>query len=128
MKKTDLGWYIESPSILSGVGQTHCFHIACHSYIDFLHNIKQTSSSSSPPPPPSSSPPPPSSPSSPPPSPMGASLAATAKFCFSLSLHLVLLAPVNSCELHNYHLVLSFLFMYSSSGLSTDVFFLIKRI
>ena len=46
----------------------------------------------------------------------------------SLSVHLVLLAPVNSCELHNYHLVLSFLFMYSSSGLSTDVFFLIKRI
>src|SRR6218665_2905100 len=41
----------------------------------------------------------------------------------SLSLHLVLLAPVNSCELHNYLLVLSFLFMYSSSGLSTDVFF-----
>src|SRR6218665_1525811 len=41
----------------------------------------------------------------------------------SLSLHLVLLAPVNSCELHNYHLVLSFLLMYSSSGLSTDVFF-----
>jgi len=46
----------------------------------------------------------------------------------SLSLHLVLLAPVNSCELQNYYLVLSSLFMYSSSGLSTDVFFLIKRI
>src|SRR6218665_453933 len=30
--------------------------------------------------------------------------------------------PVDSCELHNYYLVLSFLFMYSSSGLSTDVF------
>src|SRR6218665_597560 len=52
----------------------------------------------------------------------------TAIISISLSLHLVLLAPVNSCELHNYHLVLSFLFMYSSSGLSTDVFFLIKRI
>src|SRR6218665_27427 len=26
--------------------------------------------------------------------------------------------PVNSCELHNYYLVLSFLLMYSSSGLS----------
>src|SRR6218665_2334754 len=46
----------------------------------------------------------------------------------ALSLHLVLLAPVNSCELHNYYLVLSFLLMYSSSSLSTDVFFLIKRI
>src|SRR6218665_2511298 len=46
----------------------------------------------------------------------------TAIISISLSLHLVLLAPVNSCELHNYHLVLSFLFMYSSSGLSTDVF------
>src|SRR6218665_2833098 len=52
----------------------------------------------------------------------------TAIISISLSLHLVLLAPVNSCELHNYHLVLSFLFMYSSSGLSADVFFLIKRI
>src|SRR6218665_860930 len=31
----------------------------------------------------------------------------------ALCLHLVLLAPVNSCELHNYYLVLSFLFMYS---------------
>jgi len=30
--------------------------------------------------------------------------------------------------LHNYYLVLSFLLMYSSSGLSKDVFFLIKRI
>src|SRR6218665_1919231 len=40
----------------------------------------------------------------------------------SLSLHPVLLSPVNSCELHNYYLVLSFLLMYSSSGLSTDVF------
>src|SRR6218665_1529691 len=47
----------------------------------------------------------------------------TAIISISLSLHLVLLASVNSCELHNYHLVLSFLFMYSSSGLSTDVFF-----
>ena len=47
----------------------------------------------------------------------------TAIISISLSLHLVLLAPVNSCELHNYHLVLSFLFVYSSSGLSTDVFF-----
>src|SRR6218665_3673736 len=47
----------------------------------------------------------------------------TAIISISLSLHLVLLAPVNSCELHNYHLVLSSLFMYSSSGLSTDVFF-----
>src|SRR6218665_1078385 len=47
----------------------------------------------------------------------------TAIISISLSLHLVLLAPVNSCELHNYHLVLSFLSMYSSSGLSTDVFF-----
>ena len=36
------------------------------------------------------------------------------------------LAPVNSCELHNYYLVLSFLLIYSSSGLSTDVFFLIN--
>src|SRR6218665_2324572 len=41
----------------------------------------------------------------------------------SLSLHLVLLDPVNSCELHNYYLVLSFLLMHSSSGLSTDAFF-----
>src|SRR6218665_2567976 len=32
----------------------------------------------------------------------------TAIISISLSLHLVLLAPVNSCELHNYHLVLSF--------------------
>jgi len=40
----------------------------------------------------------------------------------SLYLHLVLLAPVNSCESHNYYLVLSFWLMYSSSGLSTDVF------
>src|SRR6218665_2185960 len=46
----------------------------------------------------------------------------TAIISISLSLHLVLLAPVNSCELHNYCLVLSYLFMYSSSGLSTDVF------
>ena len=47
-----------------------------------------------------------------------------------LSPHLVLLAPVNSCELHNYYLALSFLLMTlcSSSGLSTDAFFLIKRI
>src|SRR6218665_3663810 len=51
---------------------------------------------------------------------------STAIISISLSLHLVLLAPGNSCELHNYYLVLSFLFMYSSSGLSTDVFFLIK--
>jgi len=35
---------------------------------------------------------------------------------------LVLLAPSNSCELHNYYLVLSFFLMYSSSGLSIDVF------
>src|SRR6218665_1674531 len=52
------------------------------------------------------------------------------KFVFPIgfSLYLTLLAPVNSCELHNYYLVLSFLLMYSSSGLSTDVFFLIKQI
>ena len=42
--------------------------------------------------------------------------------------YLYLAHLVNSCELHNYYLVLSFLLMYSSSGLSTDVFFLIKRI
>src|SRR6218665_609611 len=46
----------------------------------------------------------------------------------ALSSSIVLLAPVNSCELHNYYLVLSLLVMYSSSGLSTDVCFLIKRI
>ena len=47
---------------------------------------------------------------------------STTIISISLSLHLVLLAPVNSCELHNYYLVLSFLLTYSSSGLSTDVF------
>ena len=47
---------------------------------------------------------------------------STTIISISLSLHLVLLAPVNSCELHNYYLVLSLLLMYSSSGLSTDVF------
>src|SRR6218665_1501596 len=31
----------------------------------------------------------------------------------SRSLFIVLLAPVNSCELHNYYLVLSFFLMYS---------------
>jgi len=30
------------------------------------------------------------------------------------------MATVNSCELLNYYLVLSFLLMYSESGLSTD--------
>src|SRR6218665_3650428 len=40
----------------------------------------------------------------------------------SLSLDLMPLAPVNSCELDNYYLILRFLFIYSSSGLSTDVF------
>src|SRR6218665_1325345 len=33
---------------------------------------------------------------------------STTIISISLSLHLVLLAPVNSCELHNYYLVLSF--------------------
>src|SRR6218665_3200505 len=33
---------------------------------------------------------------------------STTIISISLSLHLVLLASVNSCELHNYHLVLSF--------------------
>src|SRR6218665_1501838 len=47
---------------------------------------------------------------------------STTIISISLSLHPVLLAPVNSCELHNYYLALSFLLMYSSSGLSTDVF------
>ena len=48
-------------------------------------------------------------------------LLSSPRFVFSL--HLVLLAAVNSCQLHNYYyLVLSFLLMYSSSGLSTDVF------
>src|SRR6218665_3153277 len=47
---------------------------------------------------------------------------STTIISISLSLHLVLLAPVNSCELHNYYLILSFLIMYSSSDLSTDVF------
>src|SRR6218665_2236283 len=51
---------------------------------------------------------------------------STTIISISLSLHLVLLAPVNSCELHDYYLVLSFLLMYSSSGLSTDVFLKIK--
>ena len=56
------------------------------------------------------------------------SILSTAIISISLSLHLVLLAPVNSCELHNCYPVLSLLLMYSSSGLSTDVFSLIKRI
>src|SRR6218665_3189759 len=47
---------------------------------------------------------------------------STTIISISLSLHLVLLAPINSCELHNHYLVLCFLLMYSSSGLSTDVF------
>src|SRR6218665_10039 len=48
---------------------------------------------------------------------------STTIISLSLFLHLVLLAPVNSCELHNNnYLVLSFLLMYSSSGLSTDGF------
>src|SRR6218665_4153528 len=47
---------------------------------------------------------------------------STTIISIALSLHLMLLAPVNSCVLHNYYLVLSFLLMYSSSGLSTDVF------
>src|SRR6218665_3852134 len=47
---------------------------------------------------------------------------STTTISISFSLHLVPLAPVNPSELHNYYLVLSFLLMYSSSGLSTDVF------
>src|SRR6218665_1678334 len=47
---------------------------------------------------------------------------STTIISISLSLHLVLLAPINSCELHNYYLVLSFLLMYSSSSLSIYVF------
>src|SRR6218665_238396 len=47
---------------------------------------------------------------------------STTIISISLSLLLVLLAPVNLCELRNYYLVLSFLLIYSSSGLSTDVF------
>src|SRR6218665_2975453 len=47
---------------------------------------------------------------------------STTIISISLSLHLMLLAPVNSYILHNYYLVLNFLLRYSSSGLSTDVF------
>src|SRR6218665_1631395 len=47
-------------------------------------------------------------------------LLSSPRFVFSLPL--VLLTPVNSCELHNYYLVLSVLLMYSIGGLSTDVF------
>src|SRR6218665_829098 len=48
-------------------------------------------------------------------------ILSTTIISISLFLHLVLMAPINSCELHNYYLVLSFLLVYSSSGLSTDV-------
>src|SRR6218665_204167 len=41
---------------------------------------------------------------------------------FVFSLYLVFLATVNSCELQNSYLVLNFFLMYSSSGLSNDVF------
>ena|SRR6218665_876203 len=40
----------------------------------------------------------------------------------SLSLNLVLVAPINSCSLHINYLVLSFLLTYSNSRLSTDGF------
>src|SRR6218665_1042068 len=42
---------------------------------------------------------------------------STTIISISLSLHLVLMAPVNS-----YYLVLSFLLMYSSGGLSIDIY------
>src|SRR6218665_1400472 len=49
-------------------------------------------------------------------------ILSTTIISISLSLQVVLLAPINSCSLLKY-LVLSFLLMNSSSGLSTGVFF-----